>query len=141
MRNAFAQMVKPKGVFAGQIYRVPDRLLTFADPDPLKRTVHADRPVLVVQGDDHGQNARCRTVLIMPLSHQVQNQRPWEDSIDESETSLSEPSVVKVHLIQPIPREELLDNSRWVGDLDEAVLEAVLARIMAHLVTNLGLTD
>lgn len=137
MRDAFARVVKPKGVFSGQIYRVPDRLLTFADPDPSRRTTHADRPVLVVQGDDHGQNYRCPTVLVMPLSHQVQNQRPWEDFIDEVETPLPEPSVVKVHLIQPIPRAELLDNSRWIGDLDEDVL----ARIMAHLVTNLGLAD
>lgn len=135
MRDAFARIVKPKGVFAGQIYRVPDRLLTFADPDPSRRTMHANRPVLVVQGDDHGQNARCRTVLILPLSHQVQNQRPWEAAIDEFETPLSEPSVVKVQLIQPIPRVELVDNSRWIGDLDEDAL----ARIMAHLVTNLGL--
>lgn len=136
MRDAYARVGKPEGVFAGQVYRVPDRLLTFADSDPSKRTMHRDRPVLVVQGDDYGQNARCASVLVMPLSHQVRNQRPWEDSIDEFESPLPEPSVVKVHLIQPIPREALLDDSRWVGNLDEDVLN----RIMAHLVTNLGLT-
>jgi mRNA-degrading endonuclease toxin of MazEF toxin-antitoxin module len=137
MRQAFAKVAKPNGVFAGQIYLVPDALLTFADPDPARRTRHPNRPVLVVQGDDHGHNHRCRSVLVMPLSHDTQNQRPWEDVIEESETPLSEPSVVKVHLIQPIPREALLDDSRWVGDLDEYVL----ARIMAHLVTNLSLDD
>lgn len=136
MRDALAQAVKQRGVFAGDVFNVPDRLLTFADSDPSSRTRHHVRPVLVVQGDDRGRNAACDSVLVMPLSHNVQNQRPWEDVLNERETPLGSPSVVKVHLIQPIPRESLMNSVR-LGQIDEDAL----ARILAHLIMNLGLID
>lgn len=122
-------------MFAGQVWRIPDRLLTFADPEPSHRTFHAERPVLVVQGDDIGANHRCPTVLVMPLSSNTANRRPWEEGLIGEETPLDRSSVVKVHLLQPIPRRVLIDEAEWVGDIaDEALL-----RILARLVANLGL--
>lgn len=56
MHAAFTRAVGQTGIFAGQIWRIPDSLMTFADADPAKRTIHPDRPVLVVQGDDHADN-------------------------------------------------------------------------------------
>lgn len=98
--------------------------------------MHRSRPVLVVQGDDHGSNHQCSTVLVMPLSHNTSRQRVWEDSLADAETPLLEPSIVKVHLIQPIPRAALENDSVFEGDIDPDAL----TRIFAHLITNLGLT-
>lgn len=80
-------------------------------------------------------NARCPTVLVMPLSSNTSNQRPWEDILSAGETPLAAPSIVKVHLIQPLPRTLLLRDGVYEGD----IAEAALARVFAHLVTNLGL--
>lgn len=98
--------------------------------------MHRSRPVLVVQGDDHGQNRSCPTVLIMPLSHDTSRQRTWEELIANAETPLPDPSIVKVHLIQPIPRSELVERSTYEGDIQPDALR----RIYAHLILNLGLT-
>lgn len=136
MRDALALAIKNYGIFAGQIYNVADHLLTFADSDPSKRTTHHVRPVLVVQGDDHGQNAQCQTVLVMPLSSQAPNQRPWEDFLAQSESPLGSGSIVKAHLIQPVSR-DAIEKSILQG----TVPEDALARVLAHLMMNLGLLD
>lgn len=91
--------------------------------------------MLVVQGDDIGGNARCPTVLVMPLSSNTANRRPWEETLAGDETPLDRPSVVKVHLLQPIPRRTLIEEAEWAGD----IAEAALLRILARLVANLGL--
>ena len=137
MEGAFARARFSKGIFAGQVWRVPDHLLTFADYDRSRRTLHTSRPVIVVQGDDHGQNQNCPTVLVMLLSSDTSNKRSWEDEISGSETPLEEPSIVKVHLIQPIPRQTLIDDGVYVGEIEEVALR----RIMAHLLRNLGLVS
>ncbi|MBA3414402.1 MAG: type II toxin-antitoxin system PemK/MazF family toxin [Chloroflexia bacterium] len=126
----------PDGLYAGQVWRIPDRLLTFADADPASRTLHRDRPVLVVQDDDIGANADCTTVLVMPLSSSTANRRRWEDELAVEESPLDRASIVKVHLLQPIPRAVLAAGATWIGDIDEAAL----LRILARLVANLGLT-
>src|SRR5215217_2593901 len=107
MGEALSRAFVSRGIFAGQVWLIPDHLLTFADKDPSKRTVHSHRPVLVVQGDDQASNANCQTILVMPLSSDTSRQRPWEDLISGLETPLDNPSIVKVHLIQPINREPL----------------------------------
>lgn len=135
LRRALAAASGAEGVFAGQVWHIPDRLLTFADPDLSRRTLHPERPVLVVQGDDIGVNARCPTVLVMPLSSNTANRRPWEETLAGDETPLDRPSVVKVHLLQPIPRRTLIEEAEWAGD----IAEAALLRILARLVANLGL--
>jgi mRNA-degrading endonuclease toxin of MazEF toxin-antitoxin module len=135
MGAAISRAISSAGIFAGQVWRIPDALLTFADAVPGKRRLHSNRPVIVLQGDDHGANAQCPTVLVVLLSSNVNNQRPWEDRIIGTETPLPEPSIVKLHLIQPINRQVLLDNGQYVGDVSPEAMD----RIFVHLVTNLGL--
>ena len=137
IRRALAAAGGVDGVFAGQVWRIPDRLLTVADADPSRRTLHPDRPVLVVQGDDIGTNARCPTVLVMPPSSNTANRRPWEEMRSGEETPLDRPPVVKVHRLQPIPRRTLLEDAEWAGD----IAEDALLRILALLVANLGLVS
>jgi mRNA-degrading endonuclease toxin of MazEF toxin-antitoxin module len=128
----------PVSCFAGQVWRIPDDLLTFADSNPTLRTSHPSRPVLVIQGDNFGHNADCPTVLIAPLSGKTYQKRPWEDQIAPEESPLKRNSIVKLQLIQPLHREVLLERSTYLGELSK---EAT-ARIFAHIIQNLtGLTN
>jgi mRNA-degrading endonuclease toxin of MazEF toxin-antitoxin module len=128
----------PVSCFAGQVWRIPDDLLTFADSNLVLRTRHPSRPVLVIQGDNFGHNADCPTVLIAPLSGKTFQKRPWEDEITPEESPLKRTSIVKIQLIQPIHREVLLERSTFLGELSA---EAT-ARIFAHIIQNLtGLTN
>ncbi len=135
MRAAFAGAGGKQDVFSGEVWVVPDRRLTFADYDESRRTLHQTRYVLVMQGDEVAANATCPTVLVVPLSSQTERKRTWEDMLSTGETPLTNPSIVKLHLIQPIPRRALLDDGEFIGVVDDAVL----ARLRVHLLTNLGL--
>lgn len=135
MRAAFAGAGGKQDVFSGEIWVVADRRLTFADFDETRRTYHETRYVLVMQGDEVAENAGCPTVLVAPLSSHTERKRSWEDMLSLGETPLMNPSIVKLHLIQPIPRRALVDDGSYVGSIDDAVL----ARLRVHLLTNLGI--
>ena len=89
--------------------------------------------MLVVQGDDMGTNADCSTILVMPLSTGTVNRRLWEDELAVGESRLDRASVVKVDLLQPIPRVVLVAGATWVGAIDETALLRILARPVAKL--------
>jgi hypothetical protein len=55
--------------------------------------------------------------------------------LDEHETPLTSPSIVKLQLLQPIPRNALLRDGRYIG----AVPDPTLDRLFAHVLLNLGI--
>lgn len=124
-----------QGVYAGDVWLVPDLRLTFADYDERRRTRHERRYVLVAQGDDEGENRFCPSILVFPLSSRVDTKRSWEDVLKEHETPLTRPSIVKLHLLQPIPRNALLRDGRHVG----AVPDQTFERLIVHFLYNLGI--
>lgn len=135
MQQALERFGAGNFVYSGEIWVIPDPWITFADFDSSARTTHETRYVLALQGDDLGRNQDCPTILVMPLSSQTQNKRLWEDVLDEVESPLTSPSIVKVHLLQPVPRRALVEDGERIG----AVTEDALRRIQAHLLMNLGL--
>jgi mRNA-degrading endonuclease toxin of MazEF toxin-antitoxin module len=120
---------------AGQVWRIADDLVTFADNDPGTRSFHQSRPVIVIQRDNLGDNADCPSVLIAPLSSKTQQKRPWEDQITPQESPLKRISIVKLQLTQPIPRTIVQDSSKakYLGE----ITEDALSRILSHLIQNL----
>lgn len=136
MQDAFQRAGGKQRVFAGDIWNIPDDALFFADDDPIRRTRHATRYVLVLQGDDVGENARCPSILVVPLSSQGDAKRGWEDWLEPHETSLRDPSVVKLHIIQPVSRRRLLTYGTYIG----AIPDDTLDRLQHHLIENLGIS-
>lgn len=135
MHQAFQKAGGRLHAFAGDIWVVPDRLLTFADPDPSMRTRHDTRYALVLQGDDVASNHRCPTILVALMTSNITSKQVWEDRLETAENGLSRPSLVKLHLLQPIPRMILLREGQYVHNLPPASLQ----RIQAHLIANLGI--
>ena len=135
MHQAFHKAGEPMHVFAGDIWVVPDRLLTFGDIDSSRRTVHDMRYVLVLQGDDVGSNHRCSTILVALMSSNIDEKRVWEDRLEPTESGRSRPSIVKLQLLQPVPRAVLLNDGEYVHNIPAAALQ----RIRAHLLINLGI--
>ena len=117
--------------------------MTFADLDLSKRTFHAGkRPVLVIQGDNWAHPASCDTILIVPLASEIDRKRFLEAQLETVETSgifadtaISEPSLVKPHLIQPVHREQLLT----VANLAGMVHPIPFFTMLRHLAKNLGI--
>ena len=77
-------------------------------------------------------------MLVAPLSSQIENKRVWEDMlyVEAEETPLSKSSIVKIQLIQPIPRNVFSDKDSAVqGTIPPHVLD----RIRRHHLHNLGI--
>lgn len=135
MRDALAAAMGKQDVYSGEIWVIPDQRVTFGDYNEERRSFHDSRYVLVIQGDEIADNTSCDTISICPLSSQVQRKRTWEEMISGEETPLTSPSIVKLHLIQPVPRRTLLADGDFIG----VVSDTALTRIRLHLVTNLGI--
>jgi hypothetical protein len=131
-------------IVSGQIWNIPDWLVTFADQQSGNRTLHERRYVLVLQGDDWDHGQICDSILIAPLSSQIDQRRPWEARIEPGETvgrngrhAFGRSSLVKLQLIQPIHRQLILDSQGLTGDVDQ---ESFI-RIRMHLAQNLSIAD
>lgn len=137
IRSALRTSGAREPIYAGDIWNIPDFRLSFADIDDSTRTLHETRYVLVLQGDDHGDNYRCPTILVAPLSSNTSHKRTWEDILEQDETPLSAPSIVKLQLIQPVARGVFSDPGTYVGVVSDDALD----RIMLHLLENLGVGE
>ena len=135
MQDAFGRAGNISRVFSGDLWNIPDKLITFADFDPFRRTEHETRYVLVLQGDEHGDNALCETVLVCPLSSNLEQKQPWEASLLTAEAGLRKESLVKLQLMQPVNRRRLLRDGTRSGSIEEDVLR----RLRHHLLQNLGI--
>lgn len=134
MRDALAKAGAPFYLYAGEIWHIADEAITFADPDTSVRTHHQGRYVLVLQGDDVASNAQCLSVLVAPLSSNIRSKQAYEEFLQTNESPLSEPSIVKIHLLQPVPRRCFRE-----GDQAGSIVDQALKRILAHIAINLGM--
>ena len=135
MRDALANAMGKQDVYSGEIWVIPDQRVSFGDYNEDQRTFHNTRYVLVMQGDEVGRNDLCETILVCPLSSQIHRKQSWEEMLSDPETPLMSPSIVKLQLIQPVPRRTLLDDGNYIGTIDDPVLD----RMRLHLVRNLGI--
>ena len=123
MREPLSGALGKRNVFSGEIWVIPDHRLNFGDYDDLSRTQHERRYVLILQGDETSNNDTCQTLLVAPLSSRIENKRSWDDILTPSDTPLTSPSIVKLQLLQPVSRRVLLDDSDFVGAIQDAVLD------------------
>jgi mRNA-degrading endonuclease toxin of MazEF toxin-antitoxin module len=135
MQDAFGRAGSISRVFSGDLWNIPDKLITFADFNLFRRTEYESRYILVLQGDEHGDNALCETVLVCPLSSNLEHKQSWEALLPTVESGLRKDSLVKLQLMQPISRRRLLQEGTHSGSIEEDVLQ----RMRRHLLQNLGI--
>lgn len=121
----------------GQIYWVEDSIIVFPTArlsEYPERTMHDNRPVLVLQSDLDCCNPACRLVLIAPLSHKVEYQDETTYRINAEDTGLPKDSLVELGLIQPILK---MDLSGFVAELNPITM----AEINQVMSANLGIIN
>jgi hypothetical protein len=52
MQNTLSLSRSDGGIYSGDLWEIPDRLITFADDDIDQRTYHRTRPIVVLQDDE-----------------------------------------------------------------------------------------
>lgn len=135
------EALKKKGlcgreVLRGQLYWVDDGKVIFPKErleNQPKRTIHSRRPVLVLQTDADNSNPFCVTVLIAPLSSEIQYQDVTDYKLDAGQGGLPQDSIVELGLIQAINKIELVT---FIGKLDAITMIGIDAIIAANLGLN-----
>lgn len=131
MRAALDQAGVPT-IRQGDVYRIPDSVVHFAESNTASRTMHQDRYVVVMQDDGHAANANCPSVLVALMSSQIQNKRAWEYELAAGLGGQPFASLVKLHLIQPVPR-TAIEQGTWVGSVPAQKLEEIIAILLHNL--------
>lgn len=118
-------------VVIGGIYWVNDHKIMM--PPEANRTNHSRRLVLVVSGPTN-DDPSWRLVQVMPLSSQPSLKSRWCVKIGAGQGNVERKCWVRVHLSQPILKEDLGDQ---VGVLPEPLLR----QVQAHMAAYHGLLD
>ena len=121
----------------GEIYWVQDDIIVFPTqrlPNEPERAMHKGRPVVVLQTDLDNSNPTYPTVLIAPISSQVQFKDDKDVKLTAGQGGLPQDSLVQLGLIQPILKIEL---GTLIGKLDPITISDIDAVAAA----NLGLSE
>lgn len=88
-----------------------------------RRTFHDARPVIVLQALEHCQNARIKTLLVVPCSASFREPVPsWALKIEEMPPFTKSPIVALVSQAQPILKSELVT---FMGHLSDSTLDSL----------------
>jgi len=139
LRDAFERIgITGKHIERGEIYLVPDELIEFPEeriPSRPSRTIHEQRPVLILQTNADNAEPLYPIVLIAPLSHRVDLQDKRDYKLKAGQGGLKQDSLVHLGLVQPILKTELQGDA--IGKLDTLAIND----IDAILAANLGLIE
>lgn len=139
LRDAFEHIgITGKAIERGEIYLVPDKLITLPEeriPSRPSRTIHEQRPVLVLQTNADNAELLYPIVLVAPLSHRVDLKGEQDYRLKADQGGLTQNSIVHLGLVQPILKIELQGDA--IGKLDTLAMND----IDAVLAANLGLIE
>lgn len=139
LRDAFEHVgITDKHSDHGEIYLVSDELICLPEeriPGRFSRTVHEQRPVLILQTNIDNSEPLYPTVLVSPLSHRVDLKGNQDFSLKAGQGGLKQGSIVHLGLVQPILKTDLHGSA--IGKLDILAMND----IDAVLASNLGLIE
>ena len=139
LRNAFEHVgIRGGQIERGEIYLVNDDVIVLPEeriPSRPARTIHENRPVLILQTDSDNADPLYPIVLIAPLSHRVDLQCEKDYVLRARQGGLDQDSIVHLGLVQPILKTDLQENP--IGKLDALTMND----IDAILAANLGLIE
>lgn len=139
LQDAFERVgVTGKHIKRGEIYWVTDELIEFPEeriPSRPTRTIHEERPILILQTNADNAEPLYPIVLIAPLSHRVDLQDKRDYKLKAGQGGLKQDSLVHLGLVQPILKTELQGDA--IGKLDTLAIND----IDAILAANLGLIE
>lgn len=135
LRDAFERIgITGKYIERGEIYLVPDELIEFPEehiPSRPGRTVHKQRPVLILQTNIDNAKPLYPIVLAAPLSHLVDLKGEQDYGLKAGQGSLKQDSIVRLGLVQPILKTELQGDA--IGKLDTLTMNDIDAILAANL--------
>lgn len=134
LRAAFtnAGIVQPGSIKRGGVYMVRDELVVFPE-DRLpgaKRTRHEHRYVLVLQCQEDCDAPDIPTVLVAPLSTRKRVKSRFDYELSHGTANLREDDYVKLALVQPMLKTELVKR---VGIVDLAKMHDVVTVLLANI--------
>ena len=139
LRDAFERIgITGKHIERGEIYLVPDELIEFPEeriPSRPTRTIHEQRPVLILQANADNAEPLYLIILVVPLSHRVELKGEQDYRLKAGQGGLKQESIVHLGLVQPILKTELKGDA--IGKLDTLTIND----IDAVLAANLGLIE
>jgi len=139
LRDAFERVgITGKRIERGEVYLVPDNLIVLPEeriPSRRSRTIHEERPVLILQTNVDNAEPLYLIVLVAPLSHRVDLKGEQDYRLKAGQGGLKQDSMVHLGLVQPILRTELQGDA--IGKLDTLAMND----IDAILAANLGLIE
>lgn len=139
LRDALKHVgITGKHIERGEIYLVPDELIGFPKdriPSQPTRTIHEQRPVLILQTDADNAEPLYLIVLVAPLSHRIDLKGEQDYKLKTGQGGLKQDSLVHLGLVQPILKTELQGDA--IGKLDTLAMND----IDAILAANLGLIE
>lgn len=139
LRDALERIgITGKHIERGEIYLVPDKLIVIPGeriPSRPGRTVHEQRPVLILQTNADNAEPLYPIVLVAPLSHRVELKGEQDYRLKAGQGGLNRDSIVHLGLVQPILKTNLQGDA--IGKLDTLAMND----IDAILAANLGLIE
>lgn len=111
----------------GQIWTVPDELVSIPDADRLNdRVVHVARLILIVSNHSGNTNPLAPLVTVVPFSHRVDCMRLGDVELYAERDNLKYDSIARLRLIQPVLKADLV---RCIGTISDDGKEEVLVGI------------
>lgn len=139
LQDAFEHVgITGKHIERSEIYWVPDELIHLPEeriPSRPSRTMHEQRPVLILQPDVDNAEPLYPIVIVAPLSRRVDLKGKQDYKLKAGQGGLKQDSIVHLGLVQPILKTDLQGEA--IGKLDALAMND----IDAVLAANLGLIE
>ncbi len=123
-----------KEIHQGEVWRIPDALIVFPEdrlPKP-KRTRHKFRSVVILSAEEDCQDPTHITLLVAPLSTKIKIKKKTDFLIKKEEGKLKEDSAVRLGLIFPILKAELIKRESFLPI-------KILEKLQTVLLANFGI--
>lgn len=114
----------------GQVYIAADEDVSIPDEKLSGRTVHPNRPVVVVTNHPSNEQPLYPTVLCAPLSHDISRKRDTDLVVTAEDDGVNQDSLLRLGLMQPFLK---VDLKGPVATLSSDRIDQMLALILHML--------
>ncbi len=112
----------------GGVYWVRDTRLTLP-PEP-EREIKSKRPVIVVSGDDHNEDADWPIALVVPISTSPKYATEFCQKLAARTANLPQAGWARVVAVQPVAKSEFLD---YIGTVPSTTMALLTDNLFAYM--------
>lgn len=111
------------------IYWIPDTAVNLPPLAGTARTLHPQRPFLVVSNDNDNARDEWLIVLGFPLSTSDEFRSPYDVLLAAGTANLPEDSWVRIPLLQPIAKTKISSD---IGSVDSGIMERCFGQLLRY---------